>query len=404
MNNSILFDKNDSEKLLSLVRKINIFSSLFVLIIGFIGNSLITYIYAIKKRCTNSSHVYLLFSSINDNLFLFVHLFEDTLKTYVDVYSIEKDHFLQIFNLVDMNDIQCQLINYLRNILRFISAYIVVVFTLQRLLIVYKPLTTKFKDTKSAWIIILIIVLTSILFNIWVPFIFKINNENNCDVDKKYSNEYFYLNLSYIVFVLLMPMTLVLINNILIFSEIKKSDIQREILQQQEFKETTNVVETESNKIPRSPGSQNLSAFLKSKRLSYKMSCNLTNIDELVFKKSKKKTTNNKLTTQLSIVSISFFILYLPYLIGWFIFYFNDAFKDINPESKNRIFSMLQIAEIFYIFYYGIKFYIFFFTTTEFKNIFTKTSKFIFVFCCCFNTVESLINGLIFHQITFIHY
>ena len=106
------------------------------------------------------------------------------------------------------------------------------------------------------------------------------------------------------------------------------------------------------------------------------MSCNLTNIDELVFKKSPKKTTNNKLTTQLSVVSISFFILYLPYLIGWFVFYFNDAFKDINPEYRNKIFSMLQIAEIFYIFYYGIKFYIFFFTTTEFKNIFTKTSKF----------------------------
>ena len=184
-----------------------------------------------------------------------------------------------------------------------------------------------------------------------------------------------------------MPMTLVLINNILIFFKIKKSDIQREILQQQiEFKEITNVVETENNKIPRSPGSQNLSAFLKSKRLlSYKMSCNLTNIDELVFKKSTpKKTTNNKLTTQLSIVSISFFILYLPYLIGWFIFYLNDAFKDINPESRNKIFSMLQIAEIFYIFYYGIKFYIFFFTTKEFKNIFTKTSKFI---CCCFFVV-----------------
>ena len=55
MNNSMLFDKDDSEKLLSLARKINIFSSLFVLIIGFIGNSLITYIYTIKNCCTNSS-------------------------------------------------------------------------------------------------------------------------------------------------------------------------------------------------------------------------------------------------------------------------------------------------------------------------------------------------------------
>ena len=177
MNNSILI-RNDSEKLLELFGKINIYSVLILSGVGLIGNSLLAYVYASKKRCINSSHVYLFYSSINDNLFLIIHLFEDTLKMYLEIYSIEKDHFLQIFNLADMNNIQCILINYLRNTLRFISAYLVVVYTLQRFFIVYKPITAKFKDTKSAWIIILIIILTSILFNIWVPFVFKINNEN----------------------------------------------------------------------------------------------------------------------------------------------------------------------------------------------------------------------------------
>jgi len=373
MNNSIQ-SENDSEKILILFRKINIYSCLFAVIIGFIGNSLISYIYSSKKRCTNSSHVYLLFSSVNDNLFLIVHLIEDTLKTYLEIYSIEKDNFLRMINLTDMNEIQCQLINYLRNILRFISAYIVVAFTLQRLLVVYKPLTTKFKNTKSAWIIIVIIIIISILFNIWVPFIFTINNDyGNCDVNKKYSNEYFYINLGYIVFVLVIPMILVLINNILIFAKIKKFDIERVNLQQhQQVKCTTNIDTNRSeniSKIPRSPGSQNICILLESTKFS-KTSCNLT--------QNKINKSSNKLTIQLSLVSISFFILYLPYLIGWFLFYYNDAFKEINSVSKNKLFSMLQFAEILYIFYYGIKFYIFFLTSSEFRNIFTRTGKFTF--------------------------
>ena len=191
---------------MNLFRKINIYSSLFVIIIGLIGNSLITFIYLGKKRRTNSSHVYLLCSAINDNLFLIIHLFEDTLRTYLDVYSM--NIFLQMINLVDMNNIQCQLINYLRNILRFVSAYIVVAFTLQRLIIVFKPLTTKFKSNKSAWKTVLVIIIISTLFNIWVPFIFKIYTKNNeykfCDVNKSYVLEYFYLNLSNILFSILM--------------------------------------------------------------------------------------------------------------------------------------------------------------------------------------------------------
>ena len=124
-----------------------------------------------------------------------------------------------------MNNIQCQFINYLRNILRFVSAYIVVAFTIQRLFIVSKPLTNKFKSNKSAWKTVLIIIIISILFNIWVPFIFKINDENqNCDVDRSYSSEYFYINLNYTFLILAIPIVIVLICNVLIFLKLKKSD------------------------------------------------------------------------------------------------------------------------------------------------------------------------------------
>jgi hypothetical protein len=375
MNNSILI-RNDSEKLLELFGKINIYSVLILSGVGLIGNSFLAYVYASKKRCINSSHVYLLYSSINDNLFLIIHLFEDTLKMYLEIYSIEKDHFLQVFNLVDMNNIQCIVINYLRNTLRFISAYLVVVYTLQRFFIVHKPLTAKFKDTKSAWLIILIISLIGILLNIWVPFIFKLNDDQSCDINQNYTKDYFYINLSYIVIVLVIPMILIFTCNLLIVMKIKKNEIERKNLQ--EIKRKKSKINITKHTIPRSPGSQNLFVFVNNTRLS-KISSYSQNIDELVLKSSQKvKKSSNKTTIQLCLVSLSFSVLYLPYLIGWLILYYNFALDKLNSVYKNKISSFLQIAKIFYIFYYGVKFYILYLTSSEFRNIFFKTGKFNF--------------------------
>ena len=375
MNNSILI-RDDSEILLELFGKINIYSVLILSGVGLIGNSLLAYVYASKKRCINSSHVYLLYSSINDNLFLIIHLFEDTLKIYLEIYSIEKDHFLQMFNLADMNNIQCIVINYLRNALRFISAYLVVVYTLQRFFIVYKPLTAKFKDTKSAWLIISIISLIGILLNIWVPFIFKLNDDQSCDINQNYTKDYFYINLSYIVVVLVIPMILVFTCNLLILMKIKKNKIERKKLQEINERKESKIIT--KHIIPRSSGSQNLSVILNT-RLS-KISSYSINIDELVLKSFQKvNKSSNKTTIQLCLVSLSFSILYLPYLIGWLTLYYNFSLDQLNSTYKNKISSFLQIAKIFYIFYYGVKFYILYLTSSEFRNIFSKTGKFNFL-------------------------
>jgi len=341
-----------------------------------IGNLLIIFIYAIKKRRTNSSHVYLLCLAVNDNLFLIIHLIEDTLKTFIDAYSIEKDHFLRMINIVDMNNIQCRLINYLRNILRFVSVYIVVAFTLQRLLIVFKPLTTKFKSNKSAWKTVLVIIIISVLFNIWVPFIFKINNGEKifgdyqiCDVGKNYSAEYFYLNLINIILVLIIPMILILVFNGLIFSTLKKSESEGENLQENN---DLKITKSKSAKIPRSPGFQNLSLLFDT-----------TNNKHI----QKKEKSSRKTSIKLSFLSFSYLILYLPYLICWLIFYYKVAFDPNDFTWEIKLFSWLQIAEIFYIFYYGFKFYLLYLTSAKFRSFFTITGNFNYIFLHHYYTI-----------------
>jgi hypothetical protein len=66
----------------TITRKINIFLSIFIIIIGLIGNLIQAAVFLHKKFRINSSNVYLLILALSDGLFLILHFFEDTLRTY----------------------------------------------------------------------------------------------------------------------------------------------------------------------------------------------------------------------------------------------------------------------------------------------------------------------------------
>jgi hypothetical protein len=66
----------DTTGFLFRVRKINLFASFVVILLGLLGNCVTIFVLAQKKYRVNSSHVYFLCLSINDALFLIVHFFE----------------------------------------------------------------------------------------------------------------------------------------------------------------------------------------------------------------------------------------------------------------------------------------------------------------------------------------
>jgi hypothetical protein len=171
-----------------------------------------------KKRFRiKPASVYLFCLSINDTLFLLIHSFEDTLRTFNDVYfqSTRNESSFSLFinsiNIIDNYNYACIIGNYLRYTLRFISAYIYVAFTIQRLAIVYSPFTNKSKTTHSAWITIHFIVGISFLFNIWVPFLFEITTDSNeltyCDIKMSRKTIYFVISSLYICLITLIPIT-----------------------------------------------------------------------------------------------------------------------------------------------------------------------------------------------------
>ena len=175
MNQTNIEEDNLSYFILETSQRINLFLTMLVIVFGFIGNSLIISVFIQKRFRSNSSNVFLLCIAINDNCFLVIHFFEDTLKNIDLLFdSQEFRNFIWLVNIIDKYELLCRLIHYLRFVLRFISAYIIVTFTLQRLSIVSSPLNNKIKTKQSAWFTVLTISFFAFFLNLWVLFAFKI--------------------------------------------------------------------------------------------------------------------------------------------------------------------------------------------------------------------------------------
>ena len=191
--NESLFDEElrflKSYSTLELSRKINIFASILFILIGLVGNFFTIFIFSQKRFRTNSNNIFLLCLSINDSFFLIIHLFEDTFRTYTEMYIHEEkatdfkgkfllDTIVNFVNITDKSNVTCMLINYLRYVLRFISAYILVIFTMVRLSVVEAPLKNH-HSKKLAWTAVLIILLIALFINIWVLIAFEIQQESH---------------------------------------------------------------------------------------------------------------------------------------------------------------------------------------------------------------------------------
>ena len=76
-------------------------------------------------------------------------------------------------------------------------------------------------------------------------------------------------------------------------------------------------------------------------------------------------------------MSLSFAILNLPYFVAWSMFFYNEAFKQIDKEKDFELngyvhskyfFGFINIAEIIYVLNYGIHFFIYIATAKQFKK------------------------------------
>jgi hypothetical protein len=281
----------------------------------------------------------------------------------------------------------CRIINYFRYLLRFISAYIIVAFTIQRAAVIHSPLKDKFKSKKSAWKTVASIAIVGIISNFWVPFLFKIQtqshgNKQYCDIKKEYSKEYFQITIIYISLIMLIPIVAIFVGNSIIIFSIIKANLERKRTFRNlsiSFVETSNHSELKRNRAENRSFKNNTSiqsnrSELKNNRAETRSLKNNASIDssQIELKNNRAETrslkTNastksrkdsRKITKMMIFISLSYAILNLPYFITWCLFFYGMAFKKITSISKNYMFATIQISEIFYILNYGIHFYIY---------------------------------------------
>ena len=367
-------------------RKINSFISLAFILIGLIGHSLTIYVFVQKRFRKNSSNVYLLCLAINDALFLIIHFFEDTIKTFKEFYLKENhQNVLHAINITDRFVLACYLINYLRYVLRFTSAYIIIAFTIQRLYLVHSPFSRKFKSTKSGWKTVGLIVIISLLINLWVPFLFEIQSNQTCQVKNESNREYFIFTLIYISLIMLIPIIIIFICNSIIINCLMKTVANKNGLRRNTKLNDENSCLTENstnNEIKKHSLIISVDANKKSSIRSNNTNSKpyYLSINQIIRRVAHKASSPIKITKMLILVSFSYAFLNLPYLISWSIYNYKfiSVFTDIDELfDKSDWLSVVKISEIFNLLNYSIHFYINYASGSVFRNQLRYSSKFI---------------------------
>jgi hypothetical protein len=379
-----------SYEVLEATRKVNILFTTCLIVFGLIGNALIIYVFSKKRYRINPSNVFLLCLAINDSFFLIIHFFEDTVRTYTEMFILSNnssynsalDDFIEIINLTDRFTFSCLALAFLRYVLRFVSAYIIVAFTIQRLLIVILPLNNTFKSKKLAWLSVLGIFLISILFNSWVPIMFEIqtwDELNFCEIKENLKPTYFMITNVYVFLVVIIPIIIILCGNILIIVKTKQADQRRQKIQAHytlhNLKRKTRMKRPKSMYNLASP---EYGSFTSKRNSIIQIDSQVSRLTENNLKHRSENNTK-VITKLLLLISFSYALLNLPYLVTWCLFY-----KEITHETKNSheiliqnyLFVAVQICEIFYVLNYGLHFYFYCLSSSKFWNQLKETSNF----------------------------
>ena len=342
----------------NLLNQVNSILTIIIIIFGLIGHSLTIFVYSQNRFRRNSSNIYFLCLALNDSAYLIVHF------------------LIQFSSLIDRFEMTCRLINYLRNDLRFTSAYIVVAFTLQRLFIVYSPMSNKFKSKKSAWKTVVSILLLSLLSNSYTLFFFELHYEKNCHILKNWEENYFYLTIAFTCIIILIPIIIIFISNsfliVTILNNNKSKSSQSNSKKRVQIKNKSKIIA----KIDHNNS--------KKKENLVQVKPYFLTMNQLINKVTIKANDTQRLTKMLFLISFSYAILNLSYFIAWTFFFRFDKYsskieKYINIEHINEYNfynSAVKICELFSVLNYGIYFYIYFLSGSVFRNQLKYSSKY----------------------------
>ncbi|CAF2526760.1 unnamed protein product [Rotaria sp. Silwood2] len=337
--------------------------------LGIIGNILSILIFLSPRYRRQSSHFYLLSLAISDLCFLFINLIEDTFRNHNELYQSR-------INILDhSSSIICIFVQYARNTTRLLSSWIVVSFTIERLLVVYYPLKRGIIcRRKIARFVVFSLFIMSLLININVPFHYGIINlpsnfgieETICDILPKYRSIYMRFAISTMITVYILPMCIIGLVNMLICSKLwRKSlltekDEDREAFEKKQKIKNSRHLDSLFDTFSRSHLSKSASNAIthvnsscwpdkarnqrKSNSISnstFKYTAHMKQSPTYV--KNYIQSRANRVTVTLLLVSCSFLLLNSPYCAVWVANYVH-GFRNVALKSIKELTELFMLT------------------------------------------------------------
>ncbi|CAF1143167.1 unnamed protein product [Adineta steineri] len=221
---------NNMSTLAAIEQYMSIYGTLVLTTLGIIGNILSILIFLSPRYRRQSSHFYLLCLALSDLCFLIINLFEDTFRNHNQVY---KSHI----NFLDRSSsLICIFVQYARNVTRSLSSWIIVSFTIERLLVVFHPLKRAIIcRRKIARFVVCILFSLSFVSNINVPFHYGIitqenstRNDSICDIIPEHRQIYMRFAIATMTTVYLVPMCIIGLVNMLICCKLWRKSLLME--------------------------------------------------------------------------------------------------------------------------------------------------------------------------------
>ncbi|CAF1044092.1 unnamed protein product [Rotaria sp. Silwood1] len=309
-----------------------LYASIILVIVGLIGSLLSIKVFSSTKIRRNSSNEYLITMSFVVALLLFNFFCDEVLRWIVYDFRVDLP-----LNLVDLSKPLCKCSTYFRHSLRFAVNWIVVAFTLERLIVVYFPLQTSVLcNPRSARRICLFILIISSLLPIYSFIMSDISNDGKnhifeCDIMDKFKKIYFYLTIIYGNLTLTFPILIVCIVNILTVRQLLHAGRLRK--KQQQLSQTKKVD-----------------------------SANNEYVNMIV----KNQLENDKVTWMLVVISVTFGILNFPYFIFWLVF---CIMRVRGKEPSVYIESGRMVGEVCYLLGYSLNFFLYVISRRSFRKV-----------------------------------
>ena len=230
------------------------------------------------------------------------------------------------------------------------SSYICCALTICRLSVVSNPLLEKSKTNSDAWRTVFLLLVAGLLLNAWVPFAFEIqkNDQNystsanqihlifhssvisSCDIKKEWKKSYFILTNIYVVLIILIPLVIIFICNLIIVQKTYNAKINREQFGNIRLISRSNDKKTKRTKrIKRSASNPVIDPRMKRRNALQiiKFDFQVKPIYLSLNQTAKIQTKSNfRIKNMLMIISLSYSILNLPYLITWCVYYKRNYF------------------------------------------------------------------------------